>query len=91
MENKYIFKLYVYGHSSECDLALYNLKNICKKHLNNNYEIQLIDIEEYPNQSEEARLIALPTLIKESPSPIRRIIGNLEDEEKVLLKLGLKF
>lgn len=89
MQNRYIFKLYIYGHSLECESAIKNLKDIGKNELKGNYELEIIDIKEMPEKAEDAKLVTIPTLIRESPEPVRRLIGDLKDREKVLFALDI--
>lgn len=89
MKAKFIFKLYIYGHSLECESAVKNLNDIGKNELNGNYNLEIVDIKEFPEKAEEARLVTIPTLVKESPKPIRRIIGDLNNRKKVLFSLDI--
>lgn len=89
MQNKYVFKLYIYGDTLESDRAVKNLKNIGDNELNGDYDLEIIDIKYLPEKAEEARLITIPTLIRETPLPIRRIAGDLSDREHVLFSLDI--
>ncbi len=86
---KYELKLYVTGKTSRSELAINNLKQICQDGLKDNYELKVIDVLESPQLAEDDKILATPTLIKNLPPPIRRIIGDLSDTEKVLLGLDL--
>lgn len=86
---KYILKLYITGHTSRSELAVENLRRICEEDLQGKYELEVIDILERPHLAENKKILATPTLIKELPLPLRRIIGDLSDKEKVLLRLDL--
>lgn len=86
----YILRLYVTGQTPRSILAIENLKRICENELNGEYEMVVIDVLERPKLAEEDRIIATPTLIKSLPPPLRRVIGDLSDTEKVLLGLDLK-
>jgi len=86
---KFHLKLYVTGKTSRSEAALRNLKEICERELNGDYEIIVIDVLEHPQLAEEEKILATPTLIKELPLPLRRIIGDLTDKEKALLGLDL--
>ena len=86
---KYLLKLYITGHSSRSERAISNLRSICKNELGGAYEMVVIDVLEKPQLAEDEKIIATPTLIKDLPPPIKRIIGDLSDREKVLLGLDL--
>ncbi len=88
--NKVILKLYVTGKSPKSESAITNLRNLCDKQLDGEYEIRIVDVLERPQLAENERIIATPTLIRELPPPIRKIIGDLTDIEKVLLGLDLQ-
>ena len=85
----YTLKLYITGKSPRTDRAISNIKRICQHELNNQYELVIIDVLEQPALAEQAKIIATPTLIKELPPPLRRVIGDLSDTEKVLLGLDI--
>ncbi len=85
----YKLRLYVTGHSPRTERAVANLKQICQDELDGQYELTIIDVLERPQLAEEEKILATPTLIKELPPPIRRIIGDLSDRDKVLLGLDL--
>ncbi|VTS05505.1 circadian clock KaiB family protein [Tuwongella immobilis] len=88
--SKYLLKLYVTGQSPRSHRAIANLKRICESTALPDYTIEIIDVLERPQVAELERILATPTLIKELPQPIRRIIGDLSDVEQVLLGLDLK-
>ncbi|MBF0158636.1 MAG: circadian clock protein KaiB [Magnetococcales bacterium] len=88
--NKYLLKLYVTGHTPRSQHAISNLRRICEGELAGHYEMTVIDILEHPSLAEDEKILATPTLIKVLPSPIRRIIGDLSDTEKVLFGLDLQ-
>lgn len=87
--NSYILKLYVTGRTTRSSKAINNLRRICAEDLHDRYELVVIDILEHPELAEEEKIIATPTLIKELPPPIRRIIGDLSDHDTVLLGLDI--
>jgi circadian clock protein KaiB len=70
--------------------AIENLKQICEEHLDGRYTLEVTDIYQHPQLARDEQIIAAPTLIKELPLPLRRIIGDLSDREKVLFGLDLK-
>jgi len=88
-ENIYRLKLFVTGVTPNSSRAISNLKGICDKHLKGNYELEIIDVYQQPLIAEHEQIIALPMLIKQSPSPKRRLIGDMSDTEKVLRGLNL--
>lgn len=83
-------RLYITGRSAKSLNAIANLKKICDEYLPNRYEMEVIDLVAKPFLAEEAQIIAIPTLIRVLPEPIRRVIGDLSDREKVLLGLEVK-
>lgn len=88
--NKFVLKLYITGQTPRSEAAIANLRKICETELNGVYEMVIIDILERPQLAEDEKILATPTLIKELPPPLRRIIGDLSDTEKVLLGLDLR-
>jgi circadian clock protein KaiB len=89
-EEKYMLSLYVTGSTSRSVLAISNLKKICEEYLEGKYELEVIDLYKNPLVAREEQIIAAPTLIKKLPLPFRRIIGDMSNEEKVLLGLDLR-
>lgn len=89
MSKKYLLKLFVTGQTARAELAIENLRRICEEEFQNEYELVVIDISQQPQLAEDDKILATPTVIKELPPPIRRIIGDLSDNEKVLLGLDL--
>jgi circadian clock protein KaiB len=85
----YLLKLYVTGQSPRTEKAIANLRRICEEDLHGRYELQIIDVLENPQLAEDAKILATPTLIKRLPPPLRRVIGDLSDKEKVLLGLDV--
>jgi len=88
--NKYRLMLYVMGQTQRSQTAISNLQRICQNELQNQYEMVVIDVLEQPHLAEDQKILATPTLIKELPPPIRRIIGDLSDTGRVLLGLDLR-
>jgi circadian clock protein KaiB len=86
----YKLRLFITGASPNSVRALTNLKNICADHLTNGYDLEIIDIYQQPEKAETEQIIAVPLLLKLSPLPERRMIGDLSDTEKVLRSLGLR-
>jgi circadian clock protein KaiB len=87
---EYILRLYVMGTTPSSQRALANLNRLCAEELDARYEIQVIDVLTNPRLAEDDKILATPTLIKALPPPLRRVIGDLSDNEKVLLGLDLK-
>jgi circadian clock protein KaiB len=83
------FQLYINGHSSNSVQAVDTLLEICKGNLNGKYQLEIIDIQKDPDRAEEAGIIAIPTLIRLSPTPVSRIIGALNVRSRVLAGLGI--
>ena len=83
-------RLYVAGQTSKCIAAQKNLKKYCEEHLKGQYEIEVIDLLKEPRLAEGEQILAIPTLVKKVPEPIRKIIGDLSNEEKVLVGLDIK-
>jgi len=89
LSKKYLLKLFVTGQTPRSKLAIENLRRICEEEFSNEYELIVVDILKRPQLAEDEKILATPTVIKELPLPIRRIIGDLSDREKVLLGLDL--
>jgi len=88
--DKYMLSLYITGSTSRSVLAITNLKKICEEYLEGGYELEVIDLYQKPFLAKEEQIIAAPTLIKKLPLPFRRIIGDMSNEEKVLMGLDVK-
>ncbi len=88
--DKYMLSLYITGATSRSVLAISNLKMICEEYLEGKYELEVIDLYKNPLLAKEEQIIAAPTLIKKLPLPFRRIIGDMSNEEKVLMGLDLR-
>jgi circadian clock protein KaiB len=88
-EQVYILRLYVAGTSLNSMRAITNLKDICEHHLKANYDLEIVDVYQQVEKASEDQLIALPLLVKRSPGLIRRLIGDMSDEKKVLKGLGI--
>ncbi len=86
----YVLRLFITGMTPRCARALENLRAICERHLEGRYELQVIDIYQQPELASREQIIAAPTLIKELPAPLRRIIGDMSNEERMLVGLDLQ-
>ncbi|HEX2921685.1 MAG TPA: circadian clock protein KaiB [Bacteroidales bacterium] len=89
-EDKWILRLYIAGSTQKCITAFKNLQTICDNQLKGKYSIEVIDLLENPQLSREHQILAIPTLVRKLPVPVRKIIGDLSDTEKVLVGLDLK-
>jgi circadian clock protein KaiB len=83
-------RLYIAGKTAKSVTALQNLKKYCEEHLKDKYVIEVIDLLEKPQLAEGDQILAIPTLVKKVPEPIRKIIGDLSNEEKVLVGLNIR-
>ena len=86
----YILKLYITGMTPNSQRAVENIKSICEQYLKGRYELEIIDIYQQPALAQKEQLIAAPTLIKSLPLPIRKLIGDMSNKEKILVGLNLK-
>jgi len=86
---KYILRLYITGMTSRSARTLENLQTFCEKHLAGRYELQVIDVYQQPDLARTEQIVAVPTLIKKLPLPLRRLIGDMSDEERVLVGLDI--
>jgi circadian clock protein KaiB len=86
----YLLRLYVTGTSPRAQVAITNLRRICEQELRGQYELEIIDVLKNPEMAEDEKILATPTLIKQLPPPLRRVIGDLSDKEKVLLGLEVR-
>lgn len=83
-------RLYVAGHTLNSATALANLKRICEEHLGGIYRIEVIDLLRQPQLARGDQIIAVPTLVRKLPKPVKQIIGDLSNTERVLVGLDLK-
>jgi circadian clock protein KaiB len=89
-EEKWMLRLYIAGNTPKSAAALINLKKYCEQHLSNRYEIEVIDLLLNPQLAAGDQILAIPTLVRKMPVPVRKIIGDLSNEEKVLVGLDLR-
>jgi len=87
---RYVLRLYTTGMTPRSMRAVESIKAICEEHLKGRYELEIIDIRQHPVLARGDQIIAAPTLIKRLPEPLRRLIGDLSDSERVLLGLDLR-
>jgi len=89
-EKQWELKLYIAGNTPKSITALANLKKYCELHLAGQYSLEVIDLLIHPQLAAGDQILAVPTLVRKVPVPIRKIIGDLSNEEKVLVGLNLK-
>lgn len=89
-EYKYELRLYIAGNTAKSQLALANLHKYCEEYLEGEYKIEVIDLLIKPQLAEGDQIFAVPTLVRKVPEPIRKIIGDLSNEEKVLVGLNIR-
>ena len=89
-ESKWQLRLYVAGNTPKSVAALSNLKKYCEMHLCDKYELEVIDLLLHPQLAAGDQILAIPTLVRKVPVPVRKIIGDLSNEEKVLVGLDIK-
>ncbi len=87
---KWELRLYIAGNTPKSLTALHNLKKYCEEHLKGEYKIEIIDLLVNPKLAEGDQIFAVPTLVRKVPVPIRKIIGDLSDENKVLVGLNIR-
>jgi circadian clock protein KaiB len=90
VEKQYQLRLYIAGKTSRSVTALNNLKKYCEEHLKGQYSIEVIDLLVNPQLAEGDQILAIPTLVKKVPEPVRKIIGDLSNQEKVLVGLDIR-
>jgi circadian clock protein KaiB len=89
-ENKWELRLYIAGQTPKSILALQNITKYCQQHLDGKYSIEIIDLLKNPQLAEGDQIFAIPTLVRKVPEPIRKIIGDLSNEERVLVGLNIR-
>lgn len=89
MAAKHVLKLYVTGQTANSAKAIENLKDVLKNGLSELYKLKVIDVVKNPQLAEEDKILATPALVKVLPPPVRKIIGDLSNKEKILLGLDL--
>ena len=88
-DGRYKLRLFVTGSTARSARAIANMRKICEENLHGRYDLEVVDVYEHPDATRELQIIATPTLVKILPEPLRRIIGDLSDREKVLAGLNL--
>jgi len=86
----YVLRLYLTGASERSSRAIESVKNLCEQYLKGRYDLEVIDLYQQPHRAKADQIIAVPTLIKELPPPLRRLIGDLTNTRRVMIALDLK-
>jgi len=89
-EQTWELRLYIAGQTPKSILALKNITKYCKEHLEGKYSIEVIDLLKHPQLAEGDQIFAIPTLVRKFPEPLRKIIGDLSDQERVLVGLNIR-
>ncbi len=87
---KYVLRLYVTGPTPRSARAIESIKRLCEANLMGRYELSVVDLYESPGRAREQQIVCAPTLVKEMPAPLRRLVGDLSDPNRVLLALEIK-
>jgi circadian clock protein KaiB len=87
--SRYVLRLYIVGATTRAARAISNIRKICEEHLAGHYDLDIVDIAQHPALAEGDQIVAVPTLIKKSPLPPRRFIGDMSHTERILLGLDL--
>ena len=89
-EDKWLLRLYVAGQTPKAITAYANLKKICEEYMNGNYQIEVIDLLVNPTLAKDDQILALPTQVRKLPEPVKKIIGDLSNIERVLVGLDIR-
>lgn len=89
-DEKWRLRLYVAGRTPKCVTALENLRRFCEEHMAGRYEIEVIDLVENPRLAKDDQIVAIPTLVRKLPEPLRKMIGDLSNTERMLVGFDLK-
>lgn len=89
-DRKYVLKLFVSGSSPRSTQAISAIRALCEERLKGRYDLEVVDIFQQPSEARGCQIVAAPTLVKELPEPVRRVVGNLADRDKILVALNLK-
>jgi circadian clock protein KaiB len=87
---KWILRLYVAGNTARASSALRNLEAVCEEHLQGRYKIEVVDLLKQPQLARGDQIVALPTLVRRLPPPMKKIIGDLSNQERLLVGLNLR-
>ena len=89
-EEVWELRLYIAGYTERTDTALDNLKKICEEHLSGRYRLEIVDLMQNPTLARGDQILAVPTLVRRLPPPVKKIIGDLSNTERVLVGLNLR-
>jgi circadian clock protein KaiB len=89
-DEKWVLRLYIAGQTPKSLTALSNLKKLCEGHLGDQYRLEIIDLVKNPKLAQQHNIVAIPTLVRNLPEPLKKIIGDLSNTEKVLKGLDLQ-
>jgi len=89
-EKRYVLRLYVAGINPRSSAAIRTVTEICEDHLKDRYELEIVDLYQQPTLAKGEQIIAVPTLVKKLPEPLRRFIGDMADKERILVGLDLR-
>jgi len=87
---RYVLRLYITGMTPASRRAISNIEKICREHLQGNFDLEVVNLRDKPTLARGEQIIAAPTLIKKLPAPLKRLVGDLSDTEKVLIGLDLR-
>lgn len=87
---RFVLRLYIAGQTPKCMRAFTNLKRICEEHLADRYRIEIVDLLQNPQLARGDQILAVPTLVRQLPEPVKKIIGDLSNTERVLVGLDLR-
>jgi len=89
-EDYFRLRLYVAGQTQRSQAALTNIRRVCEEELEGRYTLEVIDLTKHPRLAAEDQIVAVPTLVRKLPTPLRRLIGNLADRHRVVVGLDLR-
>ena len=89
-EERYVLKLYVTGTTPRSASAVVNVRRVCDEHLSGRYDLEVIDVLREPERAVKEQIVAAPTLVKHSPLPVRRLIGDMSKTDRLIAGLGIK-
>jgi circadian clock protein KaiB len=86
----YVLRLFVAGSGQRSMRAVERIKRLCEEHLAGHYELEVVDIYQEPHTAQAGDVVAAPTLVKEMPQPLRKVVGDMADEGRILIALGVR-
>ncbi len=89
-DKSHVLSLFVTGSTPRSARSIFNIRKLCEERLSGRYKLEVIDIYQQPELAREEQIVAAPTLIKKLPLPLRKLVGDLSDQERVLVGLDLK-